>query len=208
MKILLSPSKEMDRTNLILRVNDVNIDCFYDKLNMLKCELSDFETINKLSKKAILLYSGLAFRQFTNKESSFYQNVIILSSLYGYSYGNDYISCYILDYTTSLGRIYKKDIYDEINHRLKTEDIVYNLASDEYAKGIKHDNLVNFKFLVLKNGVYKSISATSKKMRGKMVEFIRLNNSFDFENFNDDGFKYCYEKSKANNIVYKKSSKD
>ncbi len=196
MKILLSPSKQMNLENLVARENDINSKYFASKLDILK-----IENVNVLSKKAIELYSGIAFRQLTNHEDDFYKDVIILSSLYGYSYGADYISEYRLDYTTKQGRLFRKEMYDEINDTLAKEEVVYNLASKEFSKGIIHDNIIEFEFLVND----KNISATSKKMRGAMVEYIRLNGTTKLNEFSVDDFKYCMNESTSKKFVFKKS---
>lgn len=189
MKILLSPSKEMNIENLQKKRNDINVSSF-----QLKCKLLDIDY--SFSKQAIKLYSGLAFRQLNELDSVFYHNVIILSSLYGYSYGNDYISPYRLDYTSKEGRLYRSDIYDEINKILVNEDVIYNLASKEFSKGIKHCNIIDFEFYVNN----KQISATSKKMRGAMIEHIRVNGNKQLELFNTDDF--VFDKSASNNNLY------
>lgn len=205
MKILLSPSKEVDTSDFEKRINDVNTQFFNSKLEELHKKNIHFEDINVLSKKAIKLYKGLAFRQLTDLDNVFYKDVIILSSLYGYSYGGDYISNYRLDYTTMEGRLYRKEMYVEINKVLQEEDVIYNLASKEFSKGIMHSNLVSFEFLVLKNDKLKNISATSKKMRGKMVEFIKNNGENSFEDFSCEGFCFTNYDSKLNTYTYTKS---
>lgn len=195
MKILLSPSKEMNIENLQKKRNDINVSSF-----QLKCKLLDIDY--SFSKQAIKLYSGLAFRQLNELDSDFYHNVIILSSLYGYSYGNDYISPYRLDYTSKEGRLYRSDIYAEINKILVNEDVIYNLASKEFSKGIKHHNIIDFEFYVNN----KQISATSKKMRGAMIEFIRVNGNKQLELFNTDDFVFDKSASNKNMYVYRKEA--
>lgn len=195
MKILLSPSKEMNIENMIKKPNDINISAFKSKSVL-------FEFDYSMSKKAIKLYNGLAFRQLNELDSDFYKNVIILSSLYGYSYATDYISCYRLDYTSKEGRLNRSEIYNEINQMLEVEDVVYNLASNEFFKGIKHHNIIEFKFFIND----KQISAISKKMRGAMVEFIRINGEEKISLFNVDGFKFNENLSSEKLYVYEKAS--
>lgn len=198
MKILLSPSKEVNIENMEKKANDVNTIFFLQKLQFLNESNLLFENLDILSKQAIKLYNGLAFRQLNNLNDEFYQNVIILSSLYGYSFGTDYISNHRLDYTTIVGRKYRKEFYEEINDVLRNEDVVYNLASKEYSKGIIHHNLIEFEFLVNN----KNISATSKKMRGAMVEFIRCNGDCNLTEFNIDEFIFSKKLSTSKKYVY------
>ncbi len=204
MKILLSPSKEVNLDDLIAVENDINTKYFNEKVEVLNANGIHFEDLNKLSKRAIKLYNGLAFRQLNDLDDSFYSNVVILSSLYAYSYGSDMISNYRLDYTSVEGRILKKEFYIEINEMLQNEDIVFNLASNEFSKGIIHPNLTSFEFLVNKNGKLKNISATSKKMRGAMVEYIRCNGNSHLQKFNIDNFKYNSDMSNDNKYVFVK----
>lgn len=204
MKILLSPSKEVNLDDLVAVENDINTKYFNDKINSLKINDVIFENLNVLSKPAIKLYNGLAFRQLKELDDVFYKDVVILSSLYAYSYGSDMISNYRLDYTSVEGRMFKKEFYTEINEMLEVEDIVFNLASNEFSKGIIHPNLIDFEFLVNKDGKLKNISATSKKMRGAMVEYIRCNGYNNLHNFNIDDFKYNSEMSNESNYVFVK----
>ncbi len=199
MKVLLSPSKQMNLDCLVQKPLSINSKYFYEKLDFLG--ISN-EILSSECKKAVKLYSGIAFRQLKNLDDSFYNNVIILSSLYAYSYGNDYISSYRLDYTTKEGRFLRKEMYNEINDMLKDEDVVYNLASKEFSNGIKHPNLISFDFYVRKDGELKQVSATSKKLRGSMVEFIRTNGVDNFANFNSFGFKYCSKLSDKQGLVF------
>lgn len=204
MKILLSPSKEVNLDNLEKKSNDINTAYFNEKVNLLNDANIIFDDLNVLSKKAIMLYSGLAFRQLKCLEDEFYRDVVILSSLYSYSYGTDYISNYRLDYTSKEGRLLKKEFYEEINQTLSNEDVIYNLASNEFSKGIVHPNMIDFEFLVEKDGKLKNISATSKKMRGAMVEYIRCNGNRHLQKFNIDNFKYNSDMSNDNKYVFVK----
>ncbi len=197
MKILMSPSKEVNLENMTNNKCQVNTNFFGEKLKHIDQEINLGET-----KKAIQLYNGIAFRQLEELDSSFYQDVIILSSLYGFSYGHDYISNYRLDYTSKAGRYMSKEFYEEINDALQKEEVIFNLASKEFFQGIIHDNIVNFEFYVKKNGVLKQISTISKKLRGAVVEHIRVNGTNSFESFIGYGFKYNSELSNVNKHVY------
>lgn len=193
----------MNLDDLKSRENNINTKFFVEKLGLLEEDTHLINNVNVLSKKAIKLYNGLAFRQLKELDSTFYKDVIILSSLYGFSYGDDYISQHRLDYTSSIGRAFRKEMYQEINEMLSSEDRVYNLASNEYSKGIVHTNIIEFEFLVYKNGTYKNISAISKKLRGAMVDYIRCNGTTNINQFNQFDFEFCEEDSTENKLVFK-----
>ena len=89
------------------------------------------------------------------------------------------------------------------------DDILINLASDEYFKSIDLNALdvtiVRPIFKDQKNGKYKVISFFAKKARGMMARFIiknRLNDPKDLENFNAEGYQFCKEDSLQLNPVF------
>jgi cytoplasmic iron level regulating protein YaaA (DUF328/UPF0246 family) len=219
MKVLFSPSKEMNIHNLIKKANDVNYDGFYDKIAFIKgissCEtIRVFKTkkdiyqlnqdINIYSKKAIDLYNGISFRQLTNLDSENYHNLMILSALYGFSYGDDYISPYRYDYTMRGSKKGYVKLVELINELLANEDIVYNLASNEFLSGICLKKTINFKIYLRDNDVLKQQSVASKKMRGQLANYIINNDNVDLKNFTYDGFYYDESLSTNNEMVYVK----
>ncbi len=200
MKVIFSPTKTMNKE--MLTSNRINVHSAYYKKKLNYLLNNGYEIDLEKSCIAVKLYSGISFKQLNNLDDNFYNDLIILSSLYGFSFGHDYINCYRLDYTTSDGRYLRKEFYEEINDLLADEDIVYNLASLEYSKGITHKNMIEFEFLVEKDDRLKNISATSKKMRGCMVEYIRTNGGKNLELFNCNGFVFCEKLSTSCKYVY------
>ncbi len=201
MKILLSPSKKMNLDNLTNHPLTINSTYYHEKLKY----LANYDmTVGSESKQAIKLYSGVAFKELNSLDDEFYNDVVILSSLYGYSYGHDYISSYRLDYTTKEGRYLRDELYEEINQMLQAEDVVFDLASKEFSKGIVHPNMITFEFYVMKDGVMKQVSATSKKLRGAMVEYLRVNGPKGLEDFNAHDFEFCSKLSDECKFVYVK----
>ena len=219
MKILFAASKEMDVTNLEERTNDFNFKEIEKNINYIKsvgrnnCK-KVFDTsediyeqnqqINIYSKKAIELYNGISFRQLENYHNEKYSNLMILSALYGFSYAFDYISPYRYDYTMSNSKLYRNQIYEQLNNLLKNEDVVYNLASKEFSQGIQHPNLVNFNFLIKDTNSFVQQSVVSKKMRGQMVNYLINNDNPDLEKFNYDGFEFIEKCSTKNLYIYVK----
>ena len=177
------------------------------------------------SKQALLafngdVYSGLNATSFTESDLKFAQDHLrILSGLYGILRPLDLMQTYRLEMGTKLktpkgDNLYKywgSLISENLNEVLKEnkDDILINLASDEYFKSIDLNALdatiVRPIFKDQKNGKYKVISFFAKKARGMMARFIiknRLNNPKDLENFNAEGYQFCIEDSLPMNPVF------
>lgn len=224
MKIIFSPSKEMNLDNLENKENDINfievneIIKFIKNVNeketskIFKTKNSEIyklnQNINVLSKPAIELYNGISFRQISNKKNKNLNNLLILSALYGASYAFDYISFYRYDYTMKYANVNKKAIYRQINKLLKNEDVIYNLASNEFSNNIEHDNMLNFVFYIKKDNNLINQSTISKKMRGLLLDYIvnldDMNNLNEILLFDKEGFTYNKELSNTKDIVFVK----
>lgn len=224
MKIIFSPSKEMNLDNLENKENDINfievneIIKFIKNVNeketskIFKTKTSEIyklnQNINVLSKPAIELYNGISFRQISNKKNKNLNNLLILSALYGASYAFDYISFYRYDYTMKYANVNKKAIYRQINKLLKNEDVIYNLASNEFSNNIEHDNMLNFVFYIKKDNNLINQSTISKKMRGLLLDYIvnldDMNNLNEILLFDKEGFTYNKELSNTKDIVFVK----
>lgn len=224
MKIIFSPSKEMNLDNLENKENDINfievneIIKFIKNINeketskIFKTKNSEIyklnQNINVLSKPAIELYNGISFRQISNKKNKNLNNLLILSALYGASYAFDYISFYRYDYTMKYANVNKKAIYRQINKLLKNEDVIYNLASNEFSNNIEHDNMLNFVFYIKKDNNLINQSTISKKMRGLLLDYIvnldDMNNLNEILLFDKEGFTYNKELSNTKDIVFVK----
>lgn len=221
MKIIFSPSKEMNLDDLENRKNDINFEEVKDNIKFIKNVKKEdsnhiFKTkakeiynlhknINVLSKPAIELYCGISFRQIDNKQNKKLKDVLILSALYGISYAFDYISFYRYDYSMKHSSFNRKSIYKQINILLEKEDVVFNLASNEFSNNIEHHNLINFNFYTKKADKLVIQSTTSKKMRGIMLNYIiNLSDYCNLENniinFNIENF--IFNKELSNSKTY------
>jgi len=213
MKVLLSPSKEMNLEGLEDREHDTHFrvsdnvldyiksvpqeDCF-DAFKTKEDIYEQNQAIGLKSKPALLLFDGIAFRQLKKDDLSKYKDLCILNSLYGLSYATDYISPFRFDYTMKHSKDFIKEIYELINETLASEDIIYNLASNEFGSRIKHDNLIEFDFIHYKNNQEKRVSVDAKKMRGSLAEYICSGN-LDFKNFK--GHDYVYNEALSNDKI-------
>lgn len=161
------------------------------------------------------VYVGLdAYTIPKNKIQLLQDSVRILSGLYGVLKPLDLIQPYRLEMGTDLKVNTKKNLYEywgnkiteALNEELGEEDIVLNLASNEYFKSINSQKLkgtlISPVFKDFKNGKLKIISFFAKKARGSMARFVIDNNVNSYEkllNFDVDGYQFSRNESKNEN---------
>ncbi len=144
------------------------------------------------AKQAILtfkgdVYNGLGTYTFNHEDFDFIQqNLIILSGLYGLLKPLDLIQPYRLEMGTKFKTSKWKNLYDfwgdkitkVINHMLDN-DVLINLASNEYFKVVNKDlltgKIITPVFKENRNGTYKFVHIFGKKARGLMARFIVRN---------------------------------
>ncbi len=165
------------------------------------------------------VYSGLdAFSLSTEKISRSQDSVRILSGLYGVLRPLDLIQAYRLEMGTKLSVNGSSNLYDfwsekitkKLNEELKENEILVNLASNEYSSVIDKKSLkttmISPVFKDLKNGKLKIISFYAKKARGLMVRFILDNGSKtreDLKSFNYGGYSFSeIESQKEKELVF------
>lgn len=166
------------------------------------------------------VYAGLQAQDFTQQDFEFAQKHLrMLSGLYGVLRPLDLMQPYRLEMGTRLNNRAGKDLYgfwgntitDHVNQALKAQgdDIVVNLASDEYFKAVKVNHLqgrlIRPVFLDEKNGQYKIISFYAKKARGLMSRFIIKNQLREVEQLKDfdlEGYRYSAEHSIEDELVF------
>jgi cytoplasmic iron level regulating protein YaaA (DUF328/UPF0246 family) len=146
------------------------------------------------SKQSIFAFNGEVFNgidaaNLPNKVLNYLQkNLRILSGQYGLLKPLDLIMPYRLEMGTKVSVNGHKNLYDfwgykiteRINSELTDDDIVVNLASNEYFKSVKKNLLqatvITPVFKDFKNGKLKTISFFAKKARGQMVKYMAENN--------------------------------
>ncbi len=103
---------------------------------------------------------------------------------------------------------------EKLNDALASQgdDVLINLASDEYFKAIKpkklQARLIKPVFLDEKNGKFKVISFYAKKARGLMSRYIiqnRLTKPEQLTRFDVDGYAFAAEESRENEMVFKRA---
>ena len=199
-----------------------------DKLSTLNAERYDswhtpFTMDN--AKQAVLafkgdVYEGMDAINFDQDELDFAQKHLrMLSGLYGVLRPLDLMQAYRLEMGTRLQNARGKNLYefwgsivtDKINEELaeQGDNIVVNLASNEYFKVVKknelHAELFTPIFKDYKNGKYKIISFYAKKARGMMCRYIIENKITDVDNLKDfdlGGYEYNEAMSSGRDWVF------
>jgi len=166
------------------------------------------------------VYTGLAANLFSVKEKEIAQNNLrILSGLYGILKPFDLIHPYRLEMGTKLKVGRKNNLYEfwgdkivnEINLNLATqkENVIVNLASNEYFKSVNKKKLdariITPVFKDFSNGQYKTVMVYAKKARGMMAGYIiknEIEKAADIVAFDTAGYCYNKEASTENEIVF------
>ncbi len=162
------------------------------------------------------VYEGLQTGTLKKTDLKFAQNHLrILSGLYGILRPLDLIQPYRLEMGRPLKNPRGKHLYefwgelitDELNNT--GEDILINLASNEYFKSVKKRKLnaqiITPVFKDEKNGKLKVISFFAKKARGMMARHIiekRMKSIDDLKTFNADDYSYSKKLSSESEIVF------
>nr|VUD29157.1 YaaA-like protein [Raoultella sp. NCTC 9187] len=181
----------------------------------------------KNARQAILafkgdVYTGLQAETFDEADFDFaQQHLRMLSGLYGVLRPLDLMQPYRLEMGIKLENARGKDLYqfwdetitDTLNQALKAQgdDVVINLASDEYFRSVKTKRLqgqiIKPVFLDEKNGKFKVISFYAKKARGLMSRYIienRLIRPEQLTRFDSDGYFFDADVSDKGEMVFKR----
>jgi len=166
------------------------------------------------------VYTGLDAKTFSDDDFEFAQkHMRILSGLYGLLKPLDLMQAYRLemgsklanDRGTNLYQFWGDIITDNVNEALaqQGDEILVNLASNEYFKSVKKKNLkgeiITPAFKDWKNGQFKMISFFAKKARGLMARYIIDNRITDIEKlklFDSAGYQYSEDLSQGNDWVF------
>ncbi|MGG8291458.1 peroxide stress protein YaaA [Klebsiella sp. 141130] len=168
------------------------------------------------------VYTGLQAETFSEADFDFaQQHLRMLSGLYGVLRPLDLMQPYRLEMGIKLENSQGKDLYhfwgdvitDKINQALQAQgdDIIINLASDEYFKSVKpkklQGQLIKPVFLDEKNGKFKVISFYAKKARGLMSRYIienRLTRPEQLQKFDSEGYFCDAQASEKGELVFKR----
>lgn len=170
------------------------------------------------------VYTGLRAEDFSEQDFDFaQQHLRMLSGLYGLLRPLDLMMPYRLEMGIKLHNGKGNDLYsfwgdlltEKLNQQLKAQgdNVLINLASDEYFKAIKpaklDGQLIKPVFLDEKGGKFKVISFYAKKARGLMSRFIiqnQLTKPEQLKDFNLEGYFFEEEKSykSGSELIFKR----
>ncbi len=179
------------------------------------------------SKQAVLafngdVYEGLDAASLKQKDLDWAQDhVAILSGLYGILRPLDWMQPYRLEMGTKLVNPRGKDLYawwgdtlaKHINERLaeQGDDVVINLASQEYFKSVKRKALkarvIECVFEDWKAGQWKVISFHAKRARGLMARHAIVKQAKSPKallSFDAEGYAHAPEASTADRLVFRR----
>ena len=171
----------------------------------------DFQKIDSKEKEAIFAFNGDVYDGIdantinTSNHEKLQNSLRILSGLYGILKPFDKIKAYRLEMGTKISINGSKNLYDfwkenvtkSLVNEVNENDIIVNLASNEYFSVIDQslisNTIVNPQFKDFKNGKLKIISFYAKKARGLMTRFLidnEINSLSEIESFNSSGYMF------------------
>lgn len=171
------------------------------------------------------VYQGLRAQSFDETKMDFAQRHLrILSGLYGLLRPLDLIQPYRLEMGTKLTFDDYKTLYQYWDRKIldllltdlkdQGDDIILNLASNEYFKSVdKKDvpaRVITVDFKDFKNGKYKVVSFYAKKARGLMSRFMiehQITDPEDLRGFDYEGYYFDEENSTEDLLAFKREKK-
>ncbi|MFT7186020.1 MAG: cytoplasmic iron level regulating protein YaaA (DUF328/UPF0246 family) [Pseudohongiellaceae bacterium] len=193
------------------------------KLNVARFQDWVLPFTEKNAKQAVFafkgdVYTGLAVETMTKAELNYIQSSLrILSGLYGLLKPMDLMQAYRLEMGTKVKTERLSSLYDFwgdkltscLNRELGVEDVLVNLASNEYYKSVQakkiKSRIVTPVFKDYKGDKYKIISFYAKKARGLMVRYAADHQISDVEalkGFNYAGYYFSEEASSQSTWVF------
>ncbi len=150
-----------------------------------------------------LVYKGLQKELYHEEEYEYIdKNVVILDAFYGLLLPGNLIKQYRLDMKMKIGvNLYQ---FWDVNHYFK-DDLIINLASQEFRKMINHDKMVNISFLEARGDSYVNLATYSKQARGKFLNFLimhKITEISEFQNFKEDNYTFNKELSSDFEFVF------
>lgn len=175
------------------------------------------------SLQAVLAFKGEVYRGLDaetldeNAQDYLNQNLFILSGLYGILKPGDRVMLYRLEMGSKLDVKGSKNLYgfwkeiltDFVNSKMKKNEPLLNLASNEYAKVLDSKNLksqkIDVEFYDYKNGELKQIMVFFKQARGAMARYCAENNVSNLDevkNFNINNYSFDAKLSTDKKLVF------
>ena len=228
MIVILSPSKTQDFEHENRTEIHTQPEFMLDTKELLESiqqkEIDELQQVMQVSERlAFLNYNrfqdieGLEADTLTDEELHFAQaNLRIISGFYGILRPFDLIQPYRLEMKTPLKTKRGKNLYefwgkfltDYFNTRY-SDDIIINLASQEYAKAImnRHFKLkaITPIFKEEQDGELKTVAIYAKRARGKMARYIiqnKIKQPSKLKFFEEEGYKLDEELSSSTEWIF------
>ncbi len=199
-KKVLAALKKLSKTDIkrIMKIDKTLLDTTYQNIKNYK----ENDTL-----KAFFSYDGLVFKgldkdHYKELEYQYIENHLrILDGFYGIIEPGTLIKPYRLDMKMKIGL----NLYNHfpIDDYFKNE-IIINLASDEYSKMIKK-NMITISFLQKKEEKYVNQATYSKQARGIFLDFLIKSNITDLnllKTFKKQNYQYNETLSTESNYVF------
>ncbi|MEY8205039.1 MAG: peroxide stress protein YaaA [Bermanella sp.] len=170
------------------------------------------------------VYTGLDAYALSASDMTFAQSHLrMLSGLYGLLKPLDLMQAYRLEMGTKYANSRGKNLYefwgnsitDKLNEQLSSEDVLLNLASNEYFKAVNKKRLqaqiITPVFKDEKNGQFKIISFYAKKARGMMAAYViknRIKNVDAIKQFDSAGYEFNEALSNAKEWVFTRAQEN
>lgn len=164
------------------------------------------------------VYRGLDAKTLDKNAVDYLQkNYRMLSGLYGLLKPSDKVMLYRLEMgrnfefenNKNLYQFWTEKVTEQLNSEMKKNEILLNLASNEYIKVVDRKKLdhqvIDFDFYEIKDGKLKTIVVYMKHARGLIVRFCAENNAKtlnDVKAFNYEGYRIDEEKSTDTKLVF------
>ena len=164
------------------------------------------------------VYRGLDAYSISEEKLDILQDTVrIISGLYGLLKPMDLIQPYRLEMGTkfpvgkhkNLYEFWRQKVTTALNDEMQDDELLVNLASQEYFKAIDtkvlKSPLVHVDFKEYKNGQYKTIAIFSKLARGLMTRHIVETNAKsieDLKTFNAERYAFDTNLSTENKLVF------
>ena len=172
-----------------------NLMCAIERYTGMQYQSLDYASLNETQKAYIL------------------KHVLIPDAFYGLLKADDGIVPYRMDFHAQIQINGCKDLYEywkDLPSSLIEDDLLINLASEEYAKAILpyySGSVVSIWFMQNKNGKLRSASTLAKKARGTFLRWMAVNSMESLEQMKDfdlDGFHYEKDVSNESCFVFVK----
>jgi len=195
---LLQKFSEKELSN-IMKIEDTLLKNTYNNIQ----NYANLATFHAFESFNGLVFKGLQKELYHSYEYNYIEShLVILDAFYGILKPGSLMKSYRLDMKMKIGiNLYTFwDIDDYFN-----DELIINLASNEFSKMIHHENIINISFLQYKNGSYVNQATYSKQARGQFLNYIIINHLSDpdkMKKFDKAKYSFNSELSDDNNLVF------